>query len=351
MPPSRESQGLSVARRRGVASVVGTIFFVLVFMMALGSLAYASGLQQEASSAQEVAIQGAAQKGSESLEFAATGGGLVATNEGPAMVSVNHIILRYPNGTVYSLPSSVVLPSGGATQVQSLIPAGICSPGSATCDSKYLQILTGNPAGSSVGLVTGEGNTFWYTYQDSQVEWSQITGFPPPCPKGESISGLNTTLTCTSGGALGSWVKTAAATSGTNKYSSTGLSVPLPANGTYMFYVFTALSPSTGLEKYNFEVHALSAGSSLVIACTPLSYPSGGGNQPTNCVSAAGTPIAPTDTLAFGVSPPVYETPGIFGVVTTGTTGTTLEIDFACTETCGSVIMQAGSFLIAQELG
>jgi len=92
------------------------------------------------------------------------------------------------------------------------------------------------------------------------------------------------------------------------------------------------------------------ADASLVIACAPMSDPEGGGNLPTNCVDTAGTPIAAQNSLSFGVAPPVYATPGLFGVVSSGREGMTLQIDFACTSNCGSVTLMAGSFMIVQAL-
>ena len=337
--------------RRGVASVVGTVFFVLVFMMALGSLAYASGLQQQTGAAQESALQIASQRSAESLAFAVTIGGLLATNEGPATVSLNHVLLRYPNGTVYSMSAAVSIPSGGSTLVQSLLPNRICSPGTASCYSKYSQILAGNPPGSSIGLVTSLGNAFWYTHQNGEVAWSSLVGFPPRCRAGEAVSQVNTTLSCTPEGSITNWDRTGVSTSVAGEYSSSGLVVKLPANGTFAFFAFTVVEPSIGIESYNFEVHPLPPGASLVIACAPMSDPEGGGNLPTNCVNTAGTPIAAQNGLTFGVTPPVYATPGLFGVVTSGPKEITLQIDFACTSECGTVTLMAGSNMIVQALG
>jgi hypothetical protein len=342
---------MQLRSRRGVASVVGTVFFILIFMLALGSLAYASGLQAQSSAVRDSAVQVASQRGAEDLVYVRQGSALYVTNEGPSTSDLNHIILKFPNGTVYAPAVKAALPTGGALSVQSLVPLGTCLPGTATCLSKYSQIVSGNPPGSEVGMVTSLGNVFWYAYQSSQVTWSSVTGFPAACPTGESISQLGSSPTCVAGGGIDSWAKATATTSGTNKYSSTGLVVVLPANGTYGFFVFTAMEPTIGIEGYNFEVHALPAGASLTIACAPLSYPEGGGNNPTNCVSSAGVPIAELSNLQFGTSPPVYETPGIFGVVKMGTTGGNLQIDFSCTANCGSVSLKAGSFMVVQPLG
>ena len=319
-------------------------------MMALGSLAYASGLQQETAAAQESALQLASQRGAESLVFAVTAGGLRATNEGPVTVAVNHVLLRYQNGTVYSIPAVASVPSRGSTLVQSLIPDGACSAGAATCASRFSQIVAGNPPGSSVGLVTGLGNAFWYAQQNSEVDWKSIVGFPPRCPAWEAINQVNTTLGCATEGYIASWDRSPISTSMAGEYSDSGLAVSLPANGTFAFSVFTVIEPSLGIERYDFEVHPLPSGASLVIACAPMSDPEGGGNIPTNCVDTAETPIAVLNSLSFGVTPPVFATPGLFGVVSSGPGGMTLQIDFACTSDCGSVTMMAGSFMIVQAL-
>ncbi len=150
------------SQRRGVASVVGTIIFVIVFMMALGTLAYASGLQSQASTAQERAQQQAAMRSAEALTFSQGAVGLIASDSGPASVYINHLILRFPNGTVYTLTAAASVSVGGSTSVQALVPSGVCTPGTATCLSKYDQIVAGNVPGSAVGTVTSLGNSFWY---------------------------------------------------------------------------------------------------------------------------------------------------------------------------------------------
>ena len=309
--------------RRGVASVVGTIFFVVVFMLALGSMAYVSSLQSQSSQAEMQAQSLAARRGAESLEFSGGASGLSAINDGPSTLSVQYVVLRFPNGTVYPLVASASLPTGGRLGVQSLIPQEVCAPGSATCLSKYNQIVNGNPPGSTLGVVTSLGNSFWYAYAGSQAQPSTLV----------------------------SWVKTGVSTNGLRQYSSTTLSISLSPGTTYAFAAYTAIEPSFGTEYYNFEVHTLPAGASLVIACTPMSYPQGGGNQPTNCVTATGTPIAAVTGFGFGVSPPVFQTPGVFGLVKVGSTGGTLQLDFACTANCGSVMMRAGSYMVAEPVG
>ncbi len=341
----------TLPRRRGVAAVVGTVIFVLVFMAALGSMAYASNLQQQAAAAQQQAQQVASRRMAEGVAFSLGPSGLVATDTGRNSLVVNHVILKFPNGTVYSLASAAVIPAGGSAMVKGLIPGGVCSPGTATCLSLYGQIVAGTPEGSSVGIVTSMGNSFWYTHSSGQVGWASLTGFPKPCPAGEAVTGINTSLACAPVGFLSSWVKVPVLANGPDDYTSTTLAISLSANSSYAFYVFAAVEPSLGIESYNFEVHALPAGATLVIACSPMSYPFGGGNQPTNCVRSPGTPIAAGGSLEFGVLPPVYATPGLFGVVSLGAAGGRLQIDFACTANCGGIVLQPGSFMLAQAVG
>ena len=81
-----------------------------------------------------------------------------------------------------------------------------------------------------------------------------------------------------------------------------------------------------------------------------MAYPIGGGNQPTKCVTSTGTPIA-LNPFAFGVAPPVYQTPGIFGVVYMGSASGPLQVDFACVGNCGTLTMNAGSFLLIEPVG
>jgi hypothetical protein len=332
--------------RKGVASVIGTLIFITVFMLALGSMAYASGLQAQSSQAEQQSLQVELQKGTEGLGFTTLTSGLWATDSGPSSVSLKYVVLKFPNGTVYPLSTSTSVAAGGRINVQGLIPPGICSPGQATCLSKYKEIASGVVVGSSLGLVTSLGNSFWYSYAANQVGWNSLTGFPRACPDGESIVKLNTTLTCAAAGPLVSVAKTPVTTVGSSDYISTNLSVRLAANTSYVFYAFTAIEPNFGIEDYNFEIHPLPSGAVLVLACSPMSYPYGGGNQPTNCVSASADPIASANTLAFGVSPPVFATPGVFGMVSMGETAGILQIDFACTSQCGGVTMEAGSFML-----
>lgn len=204
--------------------------------------------------------------------------------------------------------------------MKGIVPGGVCTPGSATCLSKYNLIVSGNPSGSSVGVVSSLGKSYWYAYSA-----------PPPPPASY----------------LSAWLGASVTTSGKNLYSSSGLALTLSANTAYAFYAFTSIEPFFGTESYDFEIHALPPGASLVIACSPMAYPLGGGSQPTGCVTTPGTPIAQSGALVFGTAPPVYGTPGVFGLVRVGGAGGTLQIDFACLSNCGGVSMVAGSYILA----
>jgi hypothetical protein len=303
--------------------VIGTVFFMVVFLLSIGSMAYTSGLQAQTSEAELQAQSTASRHGAELLSFTAYPSGVVALNGGPAALEIEYVVLKFPNGTVYPIPASAEIPSGGTGSIRGLVPGTTCSPGTATCLSKYDRIVAGNPPGSSVGVVTSLGNTFWYTYNAPQYQPSVLTA----------------------------WVSTDVTTTGNDVYGSTTLEVHLAANTTYTFAAYVAIEPTIGTERYNFEVHPLPPGATLVIACTPMSYPDGGGNQPTNCVDSTATPIAASNTLGFGVSPPVFQTPGLFGMVKVGGAGGTLQIDFACVADCGAVIVKAGSYMLATPLG
>ena len=304
--------------------MIGTVFFMVVFLLAIGSLAYASGLQAQASEAELQALSTASRHGAEALSFATSPSGVAALNGGPSTVAVEFVVLRFPNGTVYPIRATAEIPSGGGAPLRGLVPGTVCSPGAATCLSKYDQVVAGDPPGSSVGVVTSLGNAFWYTYTP-----------PQPQPRAP----------------LSAWVRADVTTSGRGVYGSTTLAVALAPDTTYAFAAYTAIEPSFGTEHYDFEIHPLPAGAALVIACTPMSYPEGGGNQPTNCVTSAGTPVSAVNNLGFGVSPPVFQTPGLFGTVRMGGTGGTLQIDFACTANCGAVTIEAGSYMTVFPLG
>jgi hypothetical protein len=156
-----------------VASVVGTMIFLVVFMLALGSLTYAAGLQEQTSQSIQQEEANAAARGLESLAFGVGQDGLSASDAGSGTLVLSYLVLRFPNGTIYALSVDASVPMEGNVSVAQLVPHGICSPGTATCASKYDQILAGNPRGSSIGLVTSMGNTYWYSSSGDAAVWSE----------------------------------------------------------------------------------------------------------------------------------------------------------------------------------
>ena len=144
-----------------MASVIGTMIFVVVFLLALGAMAYLSGVQAQSTQAQAEAESVASAKGSERLGFAGGGQSLSAQNEGGTTVDINHLILAYPNGTTFTLAVSASVPPGGGVAVAPLVPEGKCG-GSEACLSIYDSVVGGSPPGSALGLLTSLGNTFWY---------------------------------------------------------------------------------------------------------------------------------------------------------------------------------------------
>ncbi len=151
---------LNPVRRRGVASVIGTILFVVVLMAALGALAYVSSLQAQSSQAAQQAQQLLNLHGRESLTFQALSGGTLAVaNSGSSGSTIRYVILKFANGSIYQSAPNQSVGSGSLLSVPSLIPSQNC--GLSTCLSKYSAILNSTNAGDSVGVVTFLGNVFW----------------------------------------------------------------------------------------------------------------------------------------------------------------------------------------------
>jgi hypothetical protein len=129
-------------------------------MAALGAQAYMSSLQAQSSQAVQQAQNVAAQKANELLSYSTPSSGLTVTGSGPTTTKVIAMILKYPNGTVYTFSESTLLPAGTSLQVVLIVPSGNC--GTAICLSKYNSIVSGIVTGSAMGLVTSLGNVFWY---------------------------------------------------------------------------------------------------------------------------------------------------------------------------------------------
>jgi hypothetical protein len=80
-------------------------------------------------------------------------------NVGSSGSTIQYIILKFANGTVYTLAANQEVSAGGTLSIPSLIPNQNC--GGSTCLSKYNSILTSTNTGDSVGVVTSLGNVFW----------------------------------------------------------------------------------------------------------------------------------------------------------------------------------------------
>jgi hypothetical protein len=309
-------------RRKGVASIIGTVLFIVVLMAGLGAQVYLSSVQAQSAQAAQQALLLVNQRNLESLVFSGSGAaGLSVTNAGTVTSAVIAIILKYANnGTVYSpssspLPASV--PSGSSQVVQSMVPTGNCGA-SSTCVSRYNAMVAGTSSGA-VGLVTSLGNTFWYN------PFSAV-------PAGSS-----------------SLVRTTSdATTSSTTVRSTGLFFALSANTNYAFVAYTEVICGSCVEKFDFQIHALPAGSSLPIVCTDISNEAGA-NLPGGCVTSTGTDIHDTTGFSFGALGEQWLVT-ITGVVVVGGTGGTLQIDFHCTSNCGSVTLKTGAFMVVYQV-
>jgi hypothetical protein len=309
---------LVLSSRRGVASVIGTILFVIVLLVALGTLEYADALQGQSAQSQQAALNLMAARASTSLTFQYAANSLSVANGGSSGVTIVDVILRFANGSVYPISANTPIPSGGSQGLSTLV-TGTC--GGSSCTGKYNTLLANSNPGDMVGVLTSTGACFW---SDPASDSAPATG------SAQAVAATANVVT-----------------SGTKKWSSTTLVVTLSPSTNYVFYVFTAIEPSFGTEQYNFEVHALPAGGTLVNACATLGEPTDVGSF-ASCVSSTGKPVA--NGFSFGAYPPIYETPGIFGTVDMGSTGGPLQIDFACTANCGSVTLLAGSFMVVQAI-
>jgi len=146
------------ARRRGVASVVGTLLFVIVLLAAFASLEYIEALQSQSVQAQQAALNLMAAKASTSLTFQYLNG-LSVTNTGPAGLTVVDLFLKFANGSIFTIGTNTPVSSGGNQGLSSLV-SGTC--GGSSCISKYNTLLNSNAPGSTIGVMTSAGASFWY---------------------------------------------------------------------------------------------------------------------------------------------------------------------------------------------
>jgi len=149
-------------RRRGIASIVGTLFFALTFLAAIGSLVYLEGIQTQYNNAVQGSLNLQSQHQRESLAYQPlTNGTLYVQNTGTSSSQIVATILKFANGSIYELTATASVGGSNLFPVASLIPNS-SNCGLSTCLSKYSTILGTTNTGNLVGLVTSLGNVFWY---------------------------------------------------------------------------------------------------------------------------------------------------------------------------------------------
>ncbi|MDG6918610.1 MAG: hypothetical protein JRN62_04140 [Nitrososphaerota archaeon] len=151
---------MRTSRRRGIASVLGGLIFLIIMMGALVALAYQSSLQEQTAQVNEQDQMLIYAKGQEAIAFVASGDGtLNILNAGQASSKVVDMLLVTGAGTIYTLGESVTIPSQGIVPVPGMIPSRNC--GTQTCLAAYDSILASTSAQVGVAIITSLGNAFW----------------------------------------------------------------------------------------------------------------------------------------------------------------------------------------------
>ena len=148
-------------KRKGIASIVGTLFFALTFLAAVGTFVYIEGAQTQYNQAVQNAQATVDQRQRESLTYQAfPNGTLGIENTGTSSSQLVAAILKLANGSVFSFSQASTLGSNAVEPVPALIPMNQ-NCGTSTCLSRYDYILGSTNAGDSIGIVTSLGNVFW----------------------------------------------------------------------------------------------------------------------------------------------------------------------------------------------
>ena len=159
----------------------------------------------------------------------------------------------------------------------------------------------------------------------------------------------NTNQILTVSGGLPAWLansaiqnfRTTADTTSTNGTKSTGVLIALQANTNYIFEAHLIYTSSGGgNDTMNFQIHALASGASLVFAQILFAVNSIGTSllQPqSNWVTSVTTNMLPAADGAGGSSGWAH----FWGLITVGTTSTTLQIDLVDTQS--NEVIKAGS--------
>ncbi|MBI3858814.1 MAG: hypothetical protein HY296_01025 [Thaumarchaeota archaeon] len=308
------------AGRRGVASVIGTLFFVFVFMIAIGAQAYMSGLQSQSSQAAEAAQNVVDRKVAEALRFDGGGTSVTAVNTGGSLERFRYVVLRFNNGSAYALQTSAAVPPGSSEPVAQMVPSGTC--GKMQCSQKYNLIATGAAAGA-VGVVTSFGNTYWYSPTDPTVS-----------------------------GGVGAyyWTLSRQSTSSTSFVPLTGLAFTGTANSFYRVYVRLGYYQSA-INDPGLSFAASGPAGASVFACGGMEYPdvapqcTSSFNAQVGMTVFGGDSVIGADYCVGATYPCVY---GATIDVVFGSSGGTFQLEFKTAgATTGSVI--AGSSITVAE--
>jgi len=148
-------------KRKGIASIVGTLFFALTFLAAVGTFMYIEGAQTQYNQAVQNAQATVDQHQRESLTYQAFPNGTLAIeNTGTSSSQLVAAILKLANGSVFSFSQASSIGSNALEPVPALIPMNQ-NCGTSTCLSRYNYILGSSNSGDSIGIVTSLGNVFW----------------------------------------------------------------------------------------------------------------------------------------------------------------------------------------------
>ena len=128
-------------KRKGIASIVGTLFFALTFLAAVGTFMYIEGAQTQYNQAVQNAQATVDQRQRESLTYQAfPNGTLGIENTGTSSSQLVAAILKLANGSVFSFSQTSTLGSNAVEPVPALIPMNQ-NCGTSTCLSRYNYIL------------------------------------------------------------------------------------------------------------------------------------------------------------------------------------------------------------------
>ncbi len=233
------------------------MIFMFVLLVAVGAEAYVTGQQSQSAVAVQQALQVADQRGSEKITFFSSAGNVYASNSGPVTAKVATVLLRFANGSVFTVPGDSPVPSGASLLLQPLVGSGNC--GSTSCLKRYNAIASGAALGS-VGLLTSLGNTFWYV------------------PSAGGSSGVQTY-----------WTSGLQSTTSTTFVRVAGLSFAGTQGAKYEvtliigYYQSATTAPGISI---GFSVPS----GTTLLACGGIQYP----DAPLGCTTSANTPIGAT---------------------------------------------------------